>query len=241
MMTFLCGYADGFFTMGVNDTLLVYPNLMANNITFPVSASFSGYSDEWGMIISCPSGMAARVFTTGDDMSIPYLDSNGAQQILVAPLSVDWNYTEVSSKILDFGYWDFDNDGDMEPYGTIKWDAGDYDDMYDITFQFEPTFTGGSLTLIGSIKSTPDYRQNVIFPNPTAFSKTVTVVVGYRPGDVNGDHVIDTSDVTMVISYATGNTSGWDQYMFAAGDINGDGVIDINDVTALIAMVLSDD
>ena len=224
--------------MGENDILWVYPNLMDDNITFPVSASFNGYVDEWTVTFVTPDGMVPRIYATGDDMSIQYIDITGTDTTLVAPLTIFFDYKRVYSHIQTIGYYDYNFDGNLEPYGTVKWAASDYDDMLDITFQFESTFTGGSLTLTGSIKSGNDERQNLVNPNATAFTKTVTVIVGYKPGDVNGDGVIDNSDVTAMIAYSLGNVTGWDEYQIAAGDLNGDGNIDSSDVIILIGMIL---
>lgn len=45
-------------------------------------------------------------------------------------------------------------------------------------------------------------------------------------GDLNNDCVIDISDVTELIGYVLGESSG-----IAAADANGDGIVDIDDVT----------
>jgi hypothetical protein len=55
-------------------------------------------------------------------------------------------------------------------------------------------------------------------------------------GDMNGDSILDVSDVTKLISLVlNGNNDA------NAGDMNADGVLDVSDVTKLIAMVLSTD
>ncbi len=51
-------------------------------------------------------------------------------------------------------------------------------------------------------------------------------------GDVNGDGLVDASDVTTLIAVITGTTTS------DRADVNGDGVIDASDVTALIGIVL---
>ena len=55
-------------------------------------------------------------------------------------------------------------------------------------------------------------------------------------GDVNGNQVVDISDVTVLINYVlTGDDSG---VIIEAADCDGSGVIDISDVTVLINYVL---
>ena len=55
-------------------------------------------------------------------------------------------------------------------------------------------------------------------------------------GDVNGDKVVDISDVNTLINYILGKQS--DLTNFGVGDINNDGVIDISDVNAVINIIL---
>ena len=53
-------------------------------------------------------------------------------------------------------------------------------------------------------------------------------------GDVNGDNVVNTSDITALISMVLGET----EYNLEIGDINGDGCVDVSDVTVLINLIL---
>jgi surface protein len=56
-----------------------------------------------------------------------------------------------------------------------------------------------------------------------------------KRGDINGDGIVDVSDVTMLISAVLGNQT----VDSAVADMNGDNVVDVSDVTALISLVLS--
>ena len=58
----------------------------------------------------------------------------------------------------------------------------------------------------------------------------------YIVGDVNGDGVVNITDVTMLISYTM---TGTGTIIEQAADINGDGQINITDVTLLISMVMN--
>lgn len=71
-------------------------------------------------------------------------------------------------------------------------------------------------------------------------AKTVTLVGdehGYELGDVNHDHVVNVSDVTMLIANILGNN---DEACPICSNVNGDEVINVADVTALISRVLND-
>ena len=53
-------------------------------------------------------------------------------------------------------------------------------------------------------------------------------------GDVNGDGVVNVSDVTALVNRILGDTT----YSDAVCDINADGVINVSDVTALVNIIL---
>ncbi len=55
-------------------------------------------------------------------------------------------------------------------------------------------------------------------------------------GDTNGDGIIDSSDVSLMISYILGNNT--QEINFANADINADGIIDSSDVSGVIAIIL---
>ncbi|MDO4971948.1 MAG: dockerin type I repeat-containing protein [Bacteroidales bacterium] len=56
------------------------------------------------------------------------------------------------------------------------------------------------------------------------------------PGDINGDGIVNVSDVTALISKILGEA----EYSDEVCDVNGDGVINVSDVTALIGMILGE-
>ena len=54
-------------------------------------------------------------------------------------------------------------------------------------------------------------------------------------GDINGDGVVNVSDVTALINKILGTST----YSDATCDINADGVVNVSDVTALINIILA--
>ena len=54
-------------------------------------------------------------------------------------------------------------------------------------------------------------------------------------GDVNGDGLVNMSDVTCVINYILGKV---DNYPLGAVDVNGDGLVNMSDVTVVINIIL---
>lgn len=55
-------------------------------------------------------------------------------------------------------------------------------------------------------------------------------------GDVNGDKVVDVSDVNALVNYMLGKQT--DMSNFGVGDMNGDGVIDVSDINAVVNLML---
>ena len=58
-------------------------------------------------------------------------------------------------------------------------------------------------------------------------------------GDINGDQVVNISDLTDLIDLLRGHNA--DNWMFKNADVNGDGRVTIDDVAELIDLILSDD
>ena len=56
-------------------------------------------------------------------------------------------------------------------------------------------------------------------------------------GDVNGDGVLDISDIIVLISYVLGLKEFNDEEFFQA-DINQDGIIDVSDIIIIINTIL---
>ncbi len=76
----------------------------------------------------------------------------------------------------------------------------------------------------------------------TSNLETVTLLEGgdhgYELGDVNHDHNINVSDVTMLIAYVLGEANG---ACPICANLNGDEAVNVSDVTALITKVLESD
>ena len=64
---------------------------------------------------------------------------------------------------------------------------------------------------------------------------TIEVVYECKLGDINGDGVVDISDITAVISRASGNTLDPENYP-GNPELTGDTTVDIADITAVIGI-----
>ena len=79
--------------------------------------------------------------------------------------------------------------------------------------------------------STTGKQYHMLFKS---FDGVYKVPVEAIPGDVNGDGVVNVSDVTSLINVILGNEPG----ELAICDINADGELNVSDVTALINSIL---
>lgn len=70
-----------------------------------------------------------------------------------------------------------------------------------------------------------------------AFSVTVKEAATVLMGDVNGDEVINVTDVTGIIAYILGKPV--EGFRIEAADINGDGLVNVADVMCIIEIILN--
>ena len=227
--------ADNYFTMGDNDTLLVSPALRGGVANVMVNAHFDGRLDYWSLTMYFPDGLSFMQAKPKSGMAVQYYDVFGDT---IATYNAEitlglHDSTVIASYIPVYGYWDYNHDGVFEPYGTVKWEAGDHNPMFLLNLDIDDDFPGGVITLNGLLNSGYDARGGTI--NGTVrFHRLITVRVGYKLGDVNGDGYININDVTALVNYLL-TDEGLDQYQLEAADFNQDGYVNINDVTAIQA------
>lgn len=257
-MAALSSNASNYFTLRtvdsspVNDTLRVDPSNSDFFRKFFAVAHFEGYLDHWYLKMTYPSNMdiyhtndpnpLVEVITLGPEMKIPYFTSNGVQDtcnaaLLILMLNEDQTdptiqSTILSSTITEFGYWDPSNTGNYQSYGTVKWCNGYHDYMFSFNMFIPYGTMSADIILDATLSSTDDWR-GVGTVNELHAIKTIHLVIGYQPGDVNGDGTLSTADLTLLIDWLLSGYDNIDVYRQAAADVNGDGVFTIKDVTAL--------
>ena len=239
--------ADNYFTMGENDTLRIRPSCLGGFVTLPVGAHFDGRLNTWNLTtITYPIGFHPESGTlevgaeAGSDMTLTYKNSYNHDTVYNAILTVNTDFTTISSTIPVIGYHDYNHDGFVEPYGTVKWEAGDYYEMFWLRFGISTSFRSGSVIFDGYLSSDPDQRQGLISPNPFQSYREVYVYVGYKKGDLNGDEYVNSADVTLLINYVNNpDYYNFSEFQVAAADINGDGELNVTDITLLIGIVIN--
>ena len=260
----LSSNASNYFTLRtaqttpVNDTLRITPNTTSFFQTFYAVAHFEGYLDHWYLKLTYPKNMLIYQsndpeplydeITKGPAMDVPYLTNNGTQDTYEADLLIltfneyqadtTKRATILSSTITEFGYWDPSNTGNYQSYGTVKWCNGYHDYMFLYSMLIPYGTMSADIILDADLTSTDDWR-GVGTVNDLYAIKTIHLVIGYQPGDVNGDGMLSTADLTQLIDWLIMGFDNVDVYRQAAADVNGDGVVTIKDVTVLSDILLA--
>ena len=223
--------ADTHFSMGVNDTLRISPAYLGKAFQATVRAHLEEMYDSWNLTMSYPEGLHALDASGGPGLTVPYLNSQGDEVTLTATLLYNQDKTAFTANTGSAtGYCDYWGTGDLVSYGTVKWEVGDYDEMFSIVFYVDEDFEGGDVTINGRMSAQPDPRDGGNGRGLILFRR-ITVLVEALKGDVNGDGKVNISDVTLLISYLMSDSGNIDRY---AADMNGDTDINITDCTKLI-------
>lgn len=230
--------AMSFFSFG--DTVRINPNRLDGYQKMICTAQLDGYADKWSLTMSYPAGTLPKLvagITALEGMAVEYVDNAGVVQVYDAPLQVSEAYNTIASSVPVYGYWDYNEDGVLETYGTAKWEPGHYE-MFSLNFYISPEFRRGWLIIDGTISSSGDSRGPIL--QNVQFYKKTWVYVGYQKGDVNGDGRVSISDVTLLISHLMGDAmEELNEFQIDAAEFNLDGKVSIVDVTAIIDSIMT--
>ena len=227
--------ADRYLTFGENDTLRISPLLVNVTQIVMVRAHTDGRFDKWDMSLDLPDGITLYDAIIREDMLyIPYLNYLDEPDTCSAQLALIYNnYNQLdsmSASIIVQGY-EPDSHGGYNCYGTVKWEAGDYNRMCELYLNLNNFPDTASIYINETLSSTPDQRG---FTIPyTQIRKRIFVYVGYMRGDVDGNEILNIADSTMLLDYLL-HVETLDQYQYAAADMDGDGIVDMGDLTLLI-------
>lgn len=235
----LSATADNYFTTGVNDTVRIHPFYLGESKFFGVKAHFDGRLDYWHLTFGYPAGLSYNNATVDSaSMCIPFVNQLGHDSICNAELSILQSGNVIMSTITEFGYYDINGDSLYESYGTVKWEPGYYDPMFNLKINISNSFRSGYLTIRALMSSTHDWRDNTIGAGVESF-RSIFFYVGYMRGDVDGNERLTIADISELVNYMLNpDTSDFDEFQIAAADVNGDGEISIVDVADLTNIVL---
>ena len=230
-------------TTPINDTLRISPYLVGTYCPMVVTANFEGYLDHWDVEFTYPGNMNILDISieSGPDMTLPYTRINGTDTVYEVLLTTHYkdlsdgngsriSYFSATSNV--FGYWDSNEDGYYEQYGTVKWATGFYDDMFRFSLYIPHDCTVGSIDINCNLTCTLDWR-GVPSVNINNINKTLYFWVGFLKGDANGDDSVNIADVTAILDWLIVGLDGVNPYKITAADMDGDGEITVNDATLL--------
>lgn len=131
-------------------------------VTVPVKASFDGRVSGFLLDVTYPDGLTPVSAEAGPCMTLNYMDSNGVTRIADASFFPNSALDRFIGVTMDFGYWDPDGTGVYEKYGVIKWEAGEYDEMFYLTFEVGDDFQGGEILLETQVSGGEDARGGTV-------------------------------------------------------------------------------
>ena len=135
-----------------------------NRVTVPVKAHFDGRLNGFDVTFSFPEGLTPVQAVAGSDMTVTYMDKNEEEQTAAIKLHKNDYLTEFIGAIDFGGYWYGPNGFEM--YGAVKWEAGEYEEMFLLTLQVDEGFTGGRIDVHSELASGYDNRGGTIDGHP---------------------------------------------------------------------------
>lgn len=231
-------FAECYFTTLEGDTLRIEPSLLDNGKKIHFCSYFDGRLDYWSLTMTYPNGLIPTLAEMDTLGLIPYFDQSGTAMTLLPLLSLPSGFSILQSSINTPAYWDPEDDGIYDSYGTVKWEAGYHEHMFYIDFDVKPYFRSGNIGISGILSSTHDWRSGTI-GNGVYFYRSIFVKVGYMRGDVDGNRELGIGDLTNLLGYLNDPVAQpLDEFQLEAADVNGDGEIGIADVTVLLTLLL---
>lgn len=214
------------------DTIRINPRYLGGYWHVQVCMEIDGRCDSWSMDVTYPSHLKPKLaqgVIGGGNLGVWYLDNTGEEVYYYPSLDFSYGYGNISATIPVLGFWDYNEDGIYESYGTAKWEPGRHE-LFMFNLAVDVCFERGNIVFDGVFNSGSDQRGAVL--QGVRFYKKTNFWVGYMRGDVTGNERITVDDVTDLIDLLLG-AEYFDEYQIAAADVDRDGEITINDVTRL--------
>ena len=173
-------YIDDF---QVTQELLAQTSAKKRRVTVPIKADFRAYVSAWQMTWSFEGeGVSVYAMVNGSTYDLTYMNAMEDDITFTPGLSVDMEHQKaIAAVLLEQGYY-YEEGMDPEEddplcYGNPKW-LGFYPEYLLVTFQFEQTFTGATVTLLTEPSSTDDPRGPLCVPNSEYYLTTNITVEG---------------------------------------------------------------
>ena len=146
----------------------VKQNELGTEIVVPVKAHFSARLNAWQLDLGLPAGIQVTEAEAGADQRVTYVDQEGKERKIRPEFSGPSEINRIIAVFMDKGYWqdpNGENPNAWVPYGQIKWEGGDYNEMILLHLSISPDFKGGNIAFNTLASSTPDSRGGTIIEN----------------------------------------------------------------------------
>ena len=138
-------------------------NSNQSTVTVPIKAHFNGRVSGFQVDVTYPQGLTPAEVENGADMTINYVGRDGSSQTQeVSFFQYNESLTRFMAVFCTDGYWDPDEDGTYERYGVIKWEAGEYDQMFYLTLNVDESFQGGDIIVQSEVAAGDDARGGTV-------------------------------------------------------------------------------
>ena len=169
------------------DDFEIAQDQIGTEIALPVKAHYDARVSAWELNIQYPEGLTPTFAEPGADMTIQYKNARGRD----ANYEVSFTYLELDHYVaasMVAGYWQDPNGENPEEwvtYGAVKWEAGDYDEIFILYVQADETFKGGKIVMTTNPSSGRDTRGGTVKENGDEnvpfVKETVVTVEGAGP------------------------------------------------------------
>ena len=135
---------------------------VANGATVvrPINAHFEAYVSSFMVTFTLPEGVTVTKAVRKDGLFIDYFTEDGEEDTYKPSLGKNTEMTKfIVSTFTELGYTE-----DGECYGVLKWGPGEYQNMWEMTFQFPAGFEGGQIGILSepSVSGDLDNRPEFI-------------------------------------------------------------------------------
>ena len=161
---FVAGTAFANCYLYVDENLDLASMVGAGEQEIPVQAHFDYRVSAWDVTFVLPTGVTATWIESGSDMTISRYNGRGKLQNFSATLyGQAAPYTHVIATLGEMGYWQDPNGENPEawvPYGVVKWEPGDYEEMLLLYIEVDETYDGGKIVVWTTPSSGADSLLN---------------------------------------------------------------------------------
>lgn len=145
----------------IDDAAMTYQERDMGQFVLPVKAHFNGRVSGFQLDMIYPEGLTPVEVVEGPDMTLSYLNSAGVAKSQQISLYSNESFSRIIAASMTFGYYN-PGDGTYQNYGVIKWDAGDYDEMFNIVFNVDPDFECGEIIINSCVGAGEDARGGTV-------------------------------------------------------------------------------